>query len=659
MTVQAQTPDGVMHEFPDGTPDSIVDGAIKNYLQPNIGTDPVRSAYQGTMNAVAKPINNAVNTVMGGVGQAETPAAQGVANAIDSTGAGQWVGDKMMGAENAVSGAIAPVVNNVKDLESYDPNLSKDLSAFGQNVELAGNIPVLKGVADAAALTGKGIKAAADIGANQAPNVSRNILANNTSARMALPPVRAYTEVQAANDALGDNTTAAYKKAHDLGLTLGPDEAQAMATQVRSDVGTLVPKASPQTSALLDAFDDEAESGLTLPYIDEYRKQLGRIAWNAANPNDVGKAQAAKQSIDSYLKTIQANPSLIGGGSPDSITALEEARTAHGLESNHDTLTEIGRQANGDPNVIQSKLKKLFDDKSEYYNFTDPADRQIISTLAHPESLNNVLEKIGKVGFGAGSKSLPAWGDAGTAAIALAMGNPLTAAGLAVPVVAGTAANVARGTIVRRAFDGLLKNLEERSVPVQPISPNAGAGNSGFSPTPSPKLFPAPPVRVNRSGVVQPPISASYSPPSTGAVAETGAIGSGTPPFPKDTGNTTMPKNIDASMTSQLTPAERMQVAGNVYQGAARRPLKLTINPPGGGAIDGPGGQQLKQMIGGDPIKSLQNIDPDAPAFVAKQSAIEARQAAQEKLAEEKRIRGSFKRGGAILTPAQIQQVNK
>lgn len=107
-------------------------------------TDPIRAGYQATMNTVAKPINAAVSSVM----SALTPpipsvmksAAQSDAKAIDSTNAGQWVGDKLLSAKNAVSDAG----DNIKDLESYNPNLTKDLSAFGQNAQLLGNLGAVK-----------------------------------------------------------------------------------------------------------------------------------------------------------------------------------------------------------------------------------------------------------------------------------------------------------------------------------------------------------------------------------------------------------------------------------------------------------------------------------------------------------------------------------
>jgi hypothetical protein len=112
-------------------------------------TDPTRAAYQGLMDTVAKPINTAVNSVvspvMGAVASAASKPAQGVADAVDSTGVGKWIGDKLMAGKEAIS----DLGDNIEDLESYNPDLKRDLSAFGENAQLAGNLTAVKGAGKA------------------------------------------------------------------------------------------------------------------------------------------------------------------------------------------------------------------------------------------------------------------------------------------------------------------------------------------------------------------------------------------------------------------------------------------------------------------------------------------------------------------------------
>lgn len=133
--------DAQIAKLQGGKPQSLIE-ALQN--------PSTRGIYRATMNTVAKPINNAINSVIspaiGAVASIEEKPAQGIANSINSTDAGQWIGDKLLGAKNAVSDVGA----NIKDLESYSPggDLTKDLSALDENAQLAGNIAVLKPVSE-------------------------------------------------------------------------------------------------------------------------------------------------------------------------------------------------------------------------------------------------------------------------------------------------------------------------------------------------------------------------------------------------------------------------------------------------------------------------------------------------------------------------------
>lgn len=656
MTIQAQTPDGVTHEFPDGTSDDVVDGAIKSYLNPTpslrnegdvlgkfaTGQITAPSAALQTMGNEAQAGWDATGSMIKsipGYGYAKKgvnaawqgfqKGAQGISNMIDSPEAEQ----EAVRTGNAVSG----ISNGVSQLAKNHPELAGDAEAVGKILPVESTLGLAGDVAKS------GLKAAAE---------------NAAGYEVKIPsPIRAYPEIEKANNALGDNTSAAYQKAHNLGLSVPAPVAQAMASQVRSDVGTLVPKASPQTSSLLKAFDKAADSddGLTLPTIEEYRKQLGRIAWNASNPNDYGKAQAAKNAIDKYLDHIANNPGVLSGGTPEAVDALNEARSAHSLESQHDTLAEIGRQANGDPNIIQSKLKTLFNNKDDFYSFS-PEDRQIISTIAHPTGMTNALEKIGKIGFGAGSRSLPAWGDAGTAAVAMAMGNPVTAAALTTPVIAGTAANAARGTIIKRAFDNLLKGIENKSVPAGssdifkglqqqqdlagemqpmrygPTTPNQDKYIKAIQPPNSDqKLLPAPPVRVDSAGIPAQPLAKSYTDTRPGVIQE----GRGTPP----------PIAPNAPVTSQISPRQQRAIQAGQILNKPEDVAKQTLVDMAAGKPSSPA-----------PIKSFQDIGPGIPEAMARQHAFE--QAEEERQLMNMQGPHGYKKGGAVPSQAQIEAGN-
>lgn len=637
MTIQAQTPDGAIHEFPDGTPDSVIDNAMRNYLQPqtstwsDVGRSAVAAGERG-LQAMTHPLESvspyplsdtakATNAVTGAMMQSITgvsPEYEGKTfpgRAV--TRSSEFAPYLMGGEENIIPGVVRTVASGSGSEAAQEAAKNSGAGEVGQT-----GASILGAVAGG--LSPEVARKTLDLAGSEGVNATRNIFTDNTSGNN-LPKfsgsARSFEEQKSANDALGDITSGYYKKADELGASLSPDVAQNMVKQIRRDIGTLVPKASPQTSSLLDALESDSENGLTLSQAEEYRKQLGRISWNASNPNDAPKAQMAKKAIDSYLETAENNPSMISGGSPDAITALSGGRAAHALESNHDTLLEIARQAHGDQNIIQSKLKTLFDNRDEFYNFP-PEDRQVISDLAHPSGLNNALEKAGKIGFGAGNKSLPAWGDAGSAAIALATGNPLTAAGFATALATGTAANMTRGVIVRNAFDRLLKNIEARSIPVDQT-----LGSSGFSPLPEQPALPAPTTPALPAP--QTPFKSDWS-------------GNVSPMSPEDVARA----QVSREAWPSVAPGEAQPA---VAHGDVREPMTGT----------GQWQRDFMRENRGRPVSSTRGQEYTPPSQTPAGQEL-------EKIAQPDNLSDEFnaryprqKRGGAVLTPAQIREINK
>lgn len=282
-----------------------------------------------------------------------------------------------------------------------------------------------------------------------------------------------------ANTKVNGITSQGYSLANDLGATLSPDAASGLVPGIRQSMEDNVdengshspidlhPSLTPRTSALLDALDDRSEDGLPFTTIDNYRKKFGKIAFDAnADPQEKTAALKAWKILDSSMDDAGSNPESLSGGDADSSTALSFARKASNLSQQHNEVQEILRQANGDPDVIQSKMKTLWDD-SDRLKYYSPEDQKTIGTLAHPEKMNGLLQKVGKAGFGASGKDIPAWGEAAAVPAALALGNPVGAAAAGTALGVGTAANAARKRIVRNMADGLLQNIEGSSQAVQ------------------------------------------------------------------------------------------------------------------------------------------------------------------------------------------------
>ena len=105
-------------------------------------------------------------------------------------------------------------------------------------------------------------------------------------------------------------------------------------------------------------------------------------------------------------------------------------------------------------------------------------------------------------------------------------------------------------------------------------------------------------------------------------------------------------------LSTAVGPKARAQVAGNVYQGAMKRPFKS--------AADSPAGDVLKKLGG---INSMQDIAPGMPELAAKQRAAMAAEDAQRQREEDQmmeQMKGPYerKRGGSVPSPAQAAAGN-
>lgn len=546
--------------IPSASPASATDDWVSMPAQskPSFASDvanDVNSRTADAANAIERGHSGEINPLSAGIqgttslmkvtpdimGEAikRVPGYDTARNAVNS--AGEWVGDKLL--QSGAAPAFDAAANPLHDFAQAHPEYTADMQG---GASILGTLYGAEQAGQAGNLASKGMKSAADYAGAGGENAARNILSNNQTGSNFPDGPRAFTEQKSVNDALGANTSAGYNKAEALGANLSPTVAQAASRTIRSDVENAVNNGTAldsqlhtKTIAALNNLDNKAQSGLTINSFENTRKQLGKISASDPGGIDGGAARQGIKAIDNWYDNMQNNPSLLTSGDPAAVSALKDARAAHALESQHDTVLEILRQANGNPNAIQSKFKSLFNDQDELNRFS-PQDQQTISLLAHPDGMNKILQTVGKVGFG-GSSTLPIF-EAGSGVGALLTGNPAVAAAVAGTVGTGTAANAVRSRMVHGMADNLLKNIESKSVPVTPAVPTPAAPN--FSPRSAPRLpapngptiampnptqaLPAPPnFSVNKVGTATPPGGASYSQPR-GAM-EAPATGQGNP----------------------------------------------------------------------------------------------------------------------------------
>lgn len=180
MTIQAQTSDGVIHEFPDGTPTEVINKAMKNYTLQKSGDAPVKdwadvpaaalknapesagNLVKGIGNAIIHPIDTISNAADVGAGAiregAKAVLPTSVFNAIDQT-SDPATNERISGKAKEAGSAL---VDRYGSTEALKQTLAKDpvgaladaASIVSGGEALAGRVPTLvtKAAKPAAAL---------------------------------------------------------------------------------------------------------------------------------------------------------------------------------------------------------------------------------------------------------------------------------------------------------------------------------------------------------------------------------------------------------------------------------------------------------------------------------------------------------------------------
>ncbi len=417
MGQQIEIPGQGIIEFPDGMSDNDIAAAIHSNFgsvqKPTYTTDPVRSTYQGIMENVAAPINNAVNSVtapiMGAIASAEAPAAQGVANAIDSTSIGQWVGDKMLGAKQGVQG----VVDEVNDLATYNPDLQRDLSAFGQNVQLTGNLPLAIKAGQVAIKAGQAIE----------PSLSKmpGMLGNTASGSQVVKPLAALQR-----PAIKSASQNAYDYSEAVNGVLSPEGfVNNVGDLVQAKKLSKIPGVSDDAigdiNATLDQITPAPGHAWTLKDYQNFDKMLTAKKYDAMNgymPTNKSRIlDEVQDEVRDRLRNIKEGDVIGGKEGFDALTndaiplwdvqsKLDDLETMIGKANaslNPDTAMKTAfknlyysKRINAYPDEVKKLIKKGSEtgDVSDILGFMGSRLNPIVSNTATGKALSAVTSKV-------------------------------------------------------------------------------------------------------------------------------------------------------------------------------------------------------------------------------------------------------------------------
>ena len=291
-----------------GGPDPLdVAGAIGSGVSSAIG----QTVSHFTPDVVKNALTSTWNGVKGG--------AQGVANAIDSTGAGQSTGNALMGASNATSNALTSAAQTF-------PNAARYVGDVG---DIAGGIGSVEGVGALA----KG---------------GTNLLTSAGKAIINPAPIAAdaATIIKGAKDNFGINTPSSL-------MSTGQNYLQKVAS--KADTGELTPQINKAVNDIIGANDNK-----TFPILNQ--KSYLEAAKNNSAAYDKVFSDIGNVPIDNHIVPILSEMEKIGTPTFDQIgDTIQSKMNPDGTipASAIKELTKVGK--NGKASVLQQLASNATD----------------------------------------------------------------------------------------------------------------------------------------------------------------------------------------------------------------------------------------------------------------------------------------------------------
>ncbi len=490
MTTQAKLPDGTILNFPDGTPQEVIQGVVKQHLgagapqQRGVGEELLR---QGGL--AGRYLLEGASTPVAIIGD----AANGVAN-LGISGINAVAGTnipKFQSYEQYRDKALEPLPKPENAKERVIGDMSRFIASAGANAgaakvgELAGTQALaplgqnMAGQALAAEAGGGAYGIAGEHTDNPWLKAGAALLGGaagagiGAAAGRVLPSATPRPNIPTTEE-IGNASRAAYQDAADAGAILRPAPLQ----QVNRDfTGWLAnfgydPALQPQVRVLLDRLNTAGGQNITAEGVDIIRKIAGNITRDG-NPSERVIAGELIGRLDDMMDGITP-ADVVQGNGPQAAQAFSQARD---LWRNYrksellDTLVTKGEDqalstnSGGNiQNAIRQKLRSILDNPRTARLFTED-EQTAIRRIVRGTPTQNALRIVGRLAPSSNSW-LPILLGGAPGGYA-AGGLPGSAAALAVPL-AGSAAKAGATALTRGAVNRLSEAIRSGAIPGQP-----------------------------------------------------------------------------------------------------------------------------------------------------------------------------------------------
>jgi hypothetical protein len=427
--VEIEAPDGSIVEFPDGTPDAVIEQAMQETYGGGRGS--IRPSPQGAVSGAVDAFTQGASFGFGD----ELTAAE--AALLGRTPEGDWFNydqsfgeryDRALAAERGqqqtfrddnpvtataaeiaggVASAAVPVGGALKAAQS-----GSALARAGAGAAAAGAQGAVYGFgsgegglqerAENAAATGL---ASAAVGGIVAPVVGKAVrtiqtkAANSKFGKELLKNVPSAEDIQKAAGRL-------YKQADEAGVVVKPAPLQAFAKRLATEMRDegIDADITPASSKALRRLVDAAEAGqpVRLKDLETLRKLAGRAAQKDSSERALGTA--IKHRIDDFLTDL--TPDDIVSGDQSGIAILKQARDMWARGARTDALEEAVRRAElraassgsggNVNNAIRQEVRKLLTNKKFRGTF-NPEEVRYLERVVRGSAGENAARLVGKM----------------------------------------------------------------------------------------------------------------------------------------------------------------------------------------------------------------------------------------------------------------------
>lgn len=293
-------------------------------------------------------------------------------------------------------------------------------------------------------------------------------------------------ELEGVAATLKDRANASYAAADAAGVGLSDVGVSRILSETEKAIDSIGPthgRLHADTAAILNDFKDLAMRGnVTLQDMDNQRRLFrGVINRNtdvAGRMNDDGlKAKLALEAIDKNMEELKATDTT--GVASAAIDARNEAKKQWATYRKFESISDLVKSAEGDPNAIRNSLKKFVKNKKNLSSFT-VAERTALKSASTTSNTERLLTLIGRFGFDINS---PTVGNALVPAAAIGLGLSGVPGGIPL-AIAGTAARQIKKKIVQGKAQRAL-NLIGKETGVSKARPSQATISPGKKTSPS------------------------------------------------------------------------------------------------------------------------------------------------------------------------------